>query len=66
MSEGWQERAVHELDELTTRCAKLAAFVRTDEYHQLPIGEQIRLALQKHHMIAYRNVLAARVASHFI
>jgi hypothetical protein len=57
---GWQQRLDEELAQLEARYDKLAAFLLTDAFLDLPEAEKIDLRLQQAAMTSYLQVLVRR------
>lgn len=58
----WQRRLRREHDELTDKCAKLSAYVRTPAFAGLSEIDRHLLDRQLHVMTEYRVLLSMRVA----
>ena len=61
--EDFQTRVVEEKKELDDKVEKLAAFLQTDMFGNLPDEEQARMTRQKEAMSEYSNVLGERIAA---
>ncbi len=64
MDEATKQRVVEELEQLTTRTERLAAFVGGAKFVALPIEDQVDLSKQLVLMEAYRDVLKRRHDRH--
>jgi len=61
--EAYQERVVEEKKELDDKIEKLAAFLQTDTFGNLPDVEQARMTRQKRAMKEYSKALGERIAA---
>ena len=59
--EAYQERVVEEKRELDEKLAKLDAFMNTERFTALSVGEQVRMTLQRSLMHYYSEVLDERI-----
>lgn len=56
-----QERVIAERAELHEKIARLDAFIRSDRFTAVDIHEQVRMTMQLHFMLKYRQCLDARI-----
>lgn len=58
--EEFQQRMMTELQDLSQKCAKLDAFIKSAKYMSLPTQKRILLMLQLNAMNQYATILACR------